>query len=379
MDVLCFSSSDWHGKWGSRQQVMGILAQRGHRVLFVEQMAGLEHVARYHDLLPRRRQRRQEGLREIQPNLWLFSPPLLLPGRYYLRSINQINAWLVARSLRAPLQALAFTAPVLWVYKPEHVSLMGRFEESCRVYHCIDEFTVGTHGRKRRLILELEQALLRQTDVVFANSQLTFEAKRPYNPHTYQIPSGADVAHFEQANAPATVPDPDVAQLPHPILAFVGNLNEKIDVALLVAVAQEHPDWSLVLVGPCFLPEVQLDRLRRMENVHFLGKRPFATLPAILKVADICLLPYAQGEATLYRSPLKLYEYLATGRPIVSTPHPEVETFSDVVAIAPPAKFTTAIVTALQTDSPAARQQRVEVARRHSWSVRVDEMLEYLV
>ncbi len=378
MDVLCFSSSDWHGKWGSRQQVMGILARRGHRVLFVEQMAGWEHAARYPDLRSRRRQRRREGLQEIQPHLWLFALPWLLPGRYYLKGMNRINAWLVTRLLRAPLQALGFNTPVLWVYKPEHASLLGRFHESCRVYHCIDEFTVGTHGRKRRLILELEQALLQQVDVVFANSQLTYEAKRPYNPHTYHIPSGADVAHFQQANAPETRLHPDVAELPHPILIFVGNINEKIDLTLLTAIARERPDWSLVLVGHCFLPEARLRPLLQMENVHLLGKRPFATLPSILKAADVCLLPYVQGEATLFRSPLKLYEYLAAGRPIVSTPHPEVAAFRDVVAIALPAEFVATIAAALQADAPTARQQRLAVAHQHSWEKRVDQMLEHL-
>jgi glycosyltransferase involved in cell wall biosynthesis len=378
-DVLCFSSSDWHGKWGSRQQVMMRFASRGHRVFFVEWLAGLEHFWKYSDLRQRRWQRWREGVREIKSNLWVLSPPPLFPGRYYSTAIARLNAALVCRWLAPYLRRLKIIEPVLWLYQPEHVALIGQFGERLAVYHCIDEFTAGTRGHKRQTITTLETDLLHQAHVVFANSILTYENKRKLNLNTYRIPSGADVEHFAQAANPAREAHPDVAMLPRPILVFVGNINEKIDVTLLATIAETRPHWSMVLIGQACLQSTDLRPIRRLANVHWLGKRPFETLPSLLRGADVCLLPYVQGEATRYRSPLKLYEYLATGKPIVSTEHPEVCDFGDTVAIASADRFVETIESVLQNDAPEDQKRRIEIAGQHSWDARVDRMHEILM
>jgi glycosyltransferase involved in cell wall biosynthesis len=376
-DFVFFSSSDWEGKWGSRQQVSRQLSRKGNRVLFVEQMASWEHFWRYPDLRRRRRERRRQGLQEIEPRLWLATPPPLLPGRYYSIGIAGLNAGRVRRWVRPILRHMNITRPILWCYKPEQADLVGRLEERAAVYHCIDEMTVGTHGRKQQVITKLERDLLRRVDVVFANSRITHENKRPFNPHTYHVPSGADVHHFGKALQPGDI-DAKVSRLPHPILMFVGNVNEKVDVDLLAHVAQHRPSWSIVLVGQAFPESVSLINLERSANTCLLGKRPFAALPALLRAADICLLPYVAGDATRYRSPLKLYEYLATGKPIISTPHPEVDEFRHLVTIVPPGQFVSGIEKILETDTAQNQQQRLEAAQQHSWEVRVDSMLARL-
>ena len=196
MDILCFSSSDWEGNWGSRQQVMLRFAQRGCRVFFVEQLAGLEHFWKYRDLRQRRWRGRGNVMRKAQSNLWLCTPPPLLPGRYYLPPVTRLNAAIVCRWIQPYLQHRDVTKPILWLYKPEHVPLICRVENRLAVYHCIDEFTAGQRGHKRATIAALEDELLRKADVVFANSKLTYEGKRKVNSNTYHIPSGADVSIF---------------------------------------------------------------------------------------------------------------------------------------------------------------------------------------
>lgn len=377
-DIICFSSTDWDGKWGSRQQVMLRFAASGYRILFVEQMAGLEHFWKYADLRHRRRKYWQQRLNQLKPNLWLASPPPLLPGRYYSQTIAHINADIMQRWLKPYLRQLNFSSPILWFYKPEHAPFIGKFNESLTVYHCIDEFTVGTSGRKRQNIITLEQQLLKQADIVFANSELTFQNKKTINPNTYHIPSGADVSHFSRATDPTTNIHPTVKNLSHPILAFVGNIDERIDIPLLASVAQEYPTGSLVLVGQAHPNTVNLQPLQSLPNVHWLGKQPFDILPNILKGIDGCLLPYVQSEATRYRSPLKLYEYLATGKPIISTPHPEVSQFKAVVTLASAAEFPHIIKTVLQNDSPQMHQTRQSTAQKHSWDARVEKILAIL-
>lgn len=379
-DILCFSSSDWEGKWGSRQQVMMRFAARGYRVFFVERLAGLEHFWKYPDLRRRRWQRWREGVREIKPHLWIWAPPPLFPGRYYSPAIARLNAALVRRLLVPHLRRLEITRPVLWLYRPEHAPLIGHFGERLSVYHCIDEFTAGTQGHKRQTIATLETELLRRADVVFANSMLTYENKRQLNSNTYRVPSGADVKHFAQALGSSTSVHPAIAPIPHPIAGLVGNINNKLDIHLLAAVATCLPDWQFVFVGQPYPQFVDLHPLQELHNVHFLGRFPFAEVPALVKGMDICLLPYADTEFARYRSPLKLYEYLAAGKPIVGTDHPEVREFSEWVEIAStPEDFVVAVVRAREEDSPEKQRRRTELSQQHSWGRRVDEMEQIVI
>jgi len=385
-DILCFSSTDWEGVWGSRQQVMLRFAHRGHRVLFVEQPAGLEHLLRYPALRRRKLRRWREGPRAVADNLWIVSLPPLLPGRYYSPTINRLNQYLTGKSANrqiskwANLPIYQSTNPpiLLWLYNPEQGPLIGRFGERLAVYHCIDEFTAGTTGRKRRTIAALEADLLRRADLVFANSLLTYENKRLLNPRTYRIPSGADTAHFAQALDPAMPVHPAIAPIPPPRIGYIGHVNERLDYAVLEYLAQARPAWSLVFVGdtyPWTMDAPPLRRLRAFPNVHFLGKHPFAEMPALVKGLDVCLLPYVNDERGVYRSPLKLYEYLAAGKPVVSTEHPEARELGALVYLtATPGAFVEGVAQALAEDSPERQQSRLAVAQEHSWDRRVDEM-----
>jgi glycosyltransferase involved in cell wall biosynthesis len=376
-DFLFFSSSDWDWPWGSRQQVSQQLAQRGHRVLFVERLAGLEHLWKYPALRANRRLRAQTRL--IQPNIWGWTPPVLLPGRYYAPVIAWLNALIVQRLLRPFLQQLNFTTPILWLYQPEQAPLMGRFGETAVVYHCIDEFTVGTTGRKRQVIGQLEKEILRQADCVFANSPPTYEAKRPFNPHTYRIPSGVDAAHFAQAISDDLAVHPAIATLPSPRFGYIGNINERLNYEILTHLAQTNPDASLVLVGdtyPWTMAAPPLRPLQTLPNVYFLGKFPYAEMPALVKGMDVCLLPYVTTEHAYFRSPLKLYEYLAAGKPVVSTPNPEAQELGAAIYLADDrAAFVAAVAQALATNTAQKQQKRLQIAYHHSWHNRVSNML----
>lgn len=381
-DILCFSSTDWHGIWGSRQQVMVRFARRGYRVLFVERPAGPEHLLRYPDLRCNKARRWREGLRQIEDNLWIVSLPPLLPGRYYSSIINRVNQWLTIRFVHLLIRSFAHSlfcpfahSPILWLYNPEQGTLIGRFKECLSVYHCIDEFTAGTRGRKRRVIAALERDLLRKADVVFANSVLTYENKRRFNPHTYRIPSGADVEHFAQALDPELPLHPAIAAIPHPIAGFLGNVTDRLDIPLLAQVANQLTDWQFVFIGQTYPQKVDLSPLTGLTNVHFLGKYPFGELPSLVKGMDVFLLPYTDDELARFRSPLKLYEYLAAGRPVVSTVHPEAQEMSEVICLATtPNAFAAQLTRALEEGTPEQQKQRLALAQRHSWDLRVDDM-----
>ena len=377
-DILCFSSTDWDGVWGSRQQVMLRFARRGHRVLFIERPIGLEHFWRYPAFRRRKLGRWREGIRPVADNVWIVSLPLLLPGKYYSPFINRLNQKITQVSSHRFLRQLAFSDLILWLYNPEQGDLIGQFQERLSVYHCIDEWTANTTGRKRRIIAGLEKELLHKVDLVFANSPPTFANKRRHNPQAYRIPSGADVSHFSQATNAALIEHPAIASLARPRIGYSGHINERLDYAILDSLARQRPDWTLVFVGdtyPWTMSAPSLQQLNARPNVRFLGKRPFSEMPALLKGMDVCLLPYAADERGHFRSPLKLYEYLAAGKPVVSTPHPEAAEFATVVyQAALPNLFVSAVAQALADDDVEKQRHRQHLAQQHSWDRRVDEM-----
>lgn len=384
-EILCFSSSDWHGIWGSRQQIMRRMAARGHRVLFVERPVGLEHWLRYAEFRRRKGQRWREGRREVEPGLHIVSLPLLLPGRYYSPRVNRINGRITVRAVRRTLAQLGMERPLLWIYNPFQGDLVGQFGETASVYHCIDEWTAGTSGRKRAIIRQLEIELLRRVDLVFANSPPTFDEKRHFNANTHRIPSGVDFDHFAAGASGRDAAQPVAAELAHipaPRIGYSGHVNDRLDYGVLEALARERPAWSLVLVGsthPWTMEAEPLQRLQQYPNVHFLGKQPYAKMPELLRGLDVCLMPYIDDDRGHYRSPLKLYEYLAAGKPVVSTPHPEADEFAELVyQAAAPGDFVRAVERALADKSPARVEQREAVASQHSWDARVAQMEEIL-
>jgi glycosyltransferase involved in cell wall biosynthesis len=374
-DILCFSTTDWDGPWGSRQQVMLRFARRGYRVLFIEQPAGLEHLLRYPDLRRNRFRRWREGLYTVADNLWIASPPPLFPGRYYSQTINHINQKLMVAWTKSLLPRIQFTPAILWVYNPEVWPLIGRFGERLSIYHCVEEFAAGTAGLKRQTISALEAKLLREADLIIFSAMINYINKRFLNPRSYRISHGADTVLFGRALDPALPPHPAIAAIPHPIAGFLGNITDRFDVSLLVEVVHRLPDWQFVFVGQVYPQSVDISPLQRLPNTHFLGKYPFVETPALVKGMDVCLLPNVDDERGRYRSPLKLYEYLAAGKPVVSSRQPEAREFGDVVYLAAtPADFVEQITRALADDGPERRQQRLAIAGQHSWDLRVDEM-----
>jgi glycosyltransferase involved in cell wall biosynthesis len=377
-DLLCFSSTDWDGVWGSRQQVMLRLAENGYRVLYIERPVGPEHLLRYPTFRNNKIRRWREGLQLVDKKVWIGSLPLLIPGRYYSHTITRLNQFLQIRWVAGYLRLIQFQPQILWLYKPEFAGLVGRFGERISVYHCIDEFTAGTRGRKKRIIKELELELIKKVDLVFANSSLTYKDKRAWNPNTYQIKSAADIQHFQKAMDIDLPCHPAIAGLPRPIAGFFGNLTDRIDVDLLSRVALRMPSWHFVFIGKIYKPVAKHRALRNLPNVTFLGHRCFQQLPSLARCVDVFLLPYVLDERAKFRSPLKLYEYLATGRPIVSTPHPEVSELGGIIHIGcSPDEFVAQIQNARE-DTDAGRASRLEIVQQHSWDQRVQSMLKII-
>jgi len=377
MDFVCFASAYWYDPlWTNKQHIMFRFAARGHRVLYIPPGTSRRLVRAW-----LRGEDRFDALwRWIRPereNLWRMVP-LPLPLRQF-EPLKPLTWSLLARAVRAFLARQGWEQPILWIYHPEAARVLDSIPSRLVCYDCVDDFrTFPQYRHRQESIAALEERVLRRADLVFATSPALYDAKRQMNPNTHLVPNVGDAELFGKALLPETAIPDDLARIPPPRIGFVGAVDDyKVDVNLLAQVAVAHPEWSFVLIGPVGVAEKQ-SRLQplRLPNVHLLGYRPYPSLPAYLKGMDVCIIPYAVTEHTASVFPIKFFEFLASGRPVVVTPLPSLAPFGDTVRIANGADaFAQAIAESLKRDTAEARDARLALARANTWDKRVDALL----
>ncbi|TFW34677.1 FAD-dependent oxidoreductase [Massilia horti] len=274
---------------------------------------------------------------------------------------------------------LAPGEPVIaWFYTPMALPLLQGLEPSLVVYDCMDE--LAAFKNPPRQLLQRETALLNLADLVFTGGPSLYEAKRNRHPNAHCFPSSVDVAHFAAA-LDRSRSHPAQEAIAHPRLGFYGVIDERFDTALVAAVADAHPEWQVVLVGPII--KIGRGELPQRPNIHYLGQQPYQALPDFLAGWDVCLLPFALNEATRFISPTKVLEYMAAELPIVSTPINDVaRPYGHVVAIAEDApRFIAACeaALALRPDERAAMAVKMrEIVAATSWDQTVECMRELI-
>lgn len=214
-------------------------------------------------------------------------------------------------SIRGPL--------VTWYYTPMMLPFSRRLDAAVVVFDAMDELSKFKFAPER--LLELEQELIDKADIVFTGGSSLYEAKKDRHPNVHCFPSSVDRCHFAKARARQFDPA-DQEDLPKPRLGFYGVIDERFDTALLDEVAKMRPDWSFVMVGP--VVKIAEEDLPRRPNIHYLGSKTYAQLPAYLSGWDVALMPFAMNESTQFISPTKTPEYLAGGKPVVTTPIKDV-------------------------------------------------------
>ncbi len=322
-DCLLFSTADWDTPyWTNKQHTAQHLAREGYRVLYIESI-GLR-APTFNTLdLSRIWRRLKRGLRApklVEPNVWVLSP-LAIPFRHssgLVRSINQ--GWLRLR-IRLFMRSKRFDTPMVWTYHPFVRETIAALPHGPLVYHCVDDLSAVTGidpiGFNRE-----EQRLLVDCAVVFVTSLALKARCEPFNANTHYFSNVADLKHFGRAHQPGPVPA-DLANIPKPRIGYVGALSDsKVDFALVREVAKARTDWQWVFIGAEREGQHSplVDSLRALPNVHFLGDKPYAVLPDYLRGIDVGTLPTLINEYTHSMFPMKYFEYLAAGVPIVSTP-----------------------------------------------------------
>ncbi|QGU00484.1 hypothetical protein SYNTR_1890 [Candidatus Syntrophocurvum alkaliphilum] len=315
----------------------------------------------------------KEGVRQLSSNIWLLSPPVTLPFGSRFPGFNSINQNKIAKSIRGAMNELGFNKPVLWTYLHTSADLLGKLDESFVVYDCVDEHS-AYDGFNAKLVKAMEKRLLKESDMVFCTARGLYEDKKPYCREIYLSPNAADIRHFNKAFSADTPVGKEVLDLPNPVLGFVGAIKEWIDLELIKEVAFRFPNASVVMIGPVGA-NVDISDFDDINNVYFLGHRNREVLPQYIKGFDVCLNPFKENELTATVSPLKFYEYLASGKPIASVPMPEIMEFEGLVEFGRGKEgFVDAIRRALE-DSEEKREARLKKAEENSWESRAEFMI----
>lgn len=378
-DIVCLATQEWDAHWTPVQQVMARLAP-ANRVLYVEPFhAAISRLRNGNQVFQQQIRQGVPQLREVRPNLFVYRPGYpYLPLNMKLAASHSINSKLYSRELRSLLKKMSMDRPWLWAFFAQSLTALDiPFRHV--IYDCVDDWpSFFMHSVERRYITQIDEELTRRADVVFVGSQPLYEKKKEHNARVYVVNHAADVPHFMKAADPATEVPADLAVVPEPRIGFVGMIDElRFDADLIAAVAR-NKHWNVVIAGGFIGGAREL--IPDLPNIHVLGMKKVDQLPAYLKGMNVCLMPYRVNETTKYIFPLKLFEYLASGKPVVATPIPAVKTVSDYVRIAAtPAETVEAIGEALAETGTAASERRIKLAKGHSWESHVDQKLRHIV
>jgi len=382
-NIICFAPDPWGDIWRNRHRLLGLLA-RSNRVLYVEPRLGIRRLGRKLRAGEVRVghffQRRVE---EVRRNLFVYHDPLHLP-RTALVGVGPCIERVRSRLLRRTLDRLGFTKPILWIVRPEGWDLPGTLGEKLVVYQIVDDYThyAGMSPRARERLERDERVLASKADLVLVTSEHLLELKRGLHDRIALVRNGVDAATLDEGARPDGPVPREVSAASRPVHGYVGGITDKLDLDLLAEAAaamEASGEGTLVLVGPVNVSGGEnsrcIERLRASPRVVFTGARPAAEVPSFIRGFDVCWIPYRAGDQARAIDPLKLYEYLAFGKPTVSIEIPSVLPFEGPVRVARSrAEFLAHAREAARENDPELALRRRALARENSWEERVERI-----
>ncbi|MBD3168587.1 MAG: glycosyltransferase [candidate division Zixibacteria bacterium] len=369
--IVCFAE-DWGRLPSSTQHLIRGLSKT-HRILWVDSLGLRTPSAGSKGDLTRifsKIKNFLSGIKEVEPNIYRFTP-IVIP-MYKYRWVRWFNKNLLKLFIKTYLRGKGIRKFINWSSCPTSADLTGELGEFASVYYIGDEFSEFTQFDKG-LVGELERKLLIKSDILFVVSDKLTETKSQFNSLVYKVPHGCDFEHFSRTLqlGDDDIPE-DLKKIPGPRVGYYGLVRDWFDFGMLRDIFSRRQDWSLALVGPSDTDTSEIDKL---ENVHMLGPKPYKQLPNYLRGFDCCIIPYRKTEITINANPLKLLEYMSSGKPIVTTDLPSVYPYRDGLNTAgDTAGFEAAIEKAMGVEDEKSTSTRIQIARANSWQSRVDNI-----
>lgn len=369
---VVYFGNDWYAEnRTSSHHIARRLAGRT-RLLYVDSPGMRAPSASGRDMKRLWRKLRQtfQRAKHVDPGLWHCTVPQL-PWRR-LPGAAALNRWFGAWAVRRAMRQAGIRRAILWFVVPHPAFMLDALERELVVYYCIDDYAAHP-GVDVAQISACDDRLTRDADLLFVAPPALLPAKRAIQPAARFSPHGVDVALFSRAQEAATPVPAAAAALARPVVGYFGLLAAWTDIELIAWLAEQRPQWNFLLVGHA---KVDVDMLARLPNVVLVGPQPYESLPGWAKAFDVAIIPYRLNQQVRNSNPLKLREYLATGKPVVSVPAPEIERFEGLIRVAEDrASFLAAVEASLAGEPPEQTQRRITAVRSMSWDARVDETL----
>jgi glycosyltransferase involved in cell wall biosynthesis len=309
--------------------------------------------------------------RRVHSKLHVITLPQI-PFRH-LPGVGAVNRWLGCWLVRRAIRRLGFQKVLSWFVVPHAGGVAGALGEPLIVYYCIDDYGAFP-GVDPVAIRAMDDSLTRRADVVFVAPPALVESKRALNPNTHFSPHGVDVDLFAKASDPETPAAAETENLSRPVVGYFGTLGEWLDYDLLVWLARQRPKWTFLYVG---YAAADVMELRGCPNVTLVGPKPYETLPRWAKAFDVAIIPYRLTQQVINANPLKMREYLASGKPVVSITCPETARFAKQLYLADGREaYLDAIERAMAENSPERSRERMASVRQASWDARFRETVE---
>ncbi|MDD5449058.1 MAG: ElyC/SanA/YdcF family protein [Candidatus Omnitrophica bacterium] len=377
-NIICISTIDWDFVWQGHQEIMSTLARNGNRVLFIENTG--VRTPNFNDLGRLRHRlanwfKSTKGFREVVENLYVYSP-VILPFPYS-RPASWINRRMLIKPIRNWTKVVEFHDPIVWAFLPTRVTLdiIDAIETKLIIYYCMADFSKLASNPKG--IKRTEEKLIKKSDLVFAQGTALGKKCRLMNNNVYIFPCGVKIEEFENFQQKSLREIPfDLKGIKRPIIGYVGGIHKHMDFKLLKFIAETHPEWSVVLIGPA---QTEVREINSLKNIFLLGKKDFSELPSYINEFNVGVIPYDKSAYTDTVYPNKLNEYHALGKPVVSTQLPEIVNFNaeneNIVLVGKThEEFAACISRAINNTDKTTADMRISSAKKNNWHKKIEEM-----
>ncbi len=364
-------------RWDSitqREQHLLTGLSRTYRVLFVN--PPLSFLTILVGKMKGKKRRFRSRIQWVNNQLVIYTPPAFPPFGQKANWIRELNTVLLVSLVKGIMERLSFKNVILGMGWPLWRGVVKGLRPLLSYYDCSDDYlTFPGLKANREMLRRSEEELLKAVDLVFCSSQGLLGQKASFRRNSFLIPNGVDMASLGPKGSEKE-PPPDMKRIPKPILGYVGTIGEWLDFNGLIELARARPDWSIVMIGPLTARRFSL-LVASVPNIHWLGEKEYKGLPDYLTFFDVCLIPFKIDEFTEKIYPTKFHQYLGTGKPVVSSPLPELVPFSPWVEFYSDAKeMERKVEKSLREDSEEKALERRKVAGENSWDRRVDSMVQ---
>ena len=376
--LLMVDAPPYRGLMQRHQQIVNRLADR-IRVVYHEESPSILSCWLKKQYSTTQVSEHKKGLQEISNNLMLINSPPGLPEKLGFSWVNRRNHTATYNHLKPHLEKLGGKV-ILWIAHPKGVEIAEHLDSALCIYDCYDAFGEFQEEKwKAADIKKLESKLLKRADLVLASAESLVEVCAKLNSNVHLVSNGADVEHFQEfMEKSESEYQSDISQIKRPIVGYMGDIASWLDIDTLIKSASEMPDVSFVFLGTV---KRDVEKLQALPNVHFFGRIDYSDLQYFIRHFDVCTIPFVVDEMTVHVNPIKVYEYMATGLPIISSKLPEVLSLGDLIYFYDDAedfqRIIRDVLSGSESDS-SLPERRKNAASANSWDARVNKIWELI-